>query len=42
MVPMEDWDLDDPEGKPLEDVRRIKDQIRDRVEMLVNDLAGKS
>src|SRR5689334_9231631 len=28
----EDWDLDDPKGKPIEKVRSIRDQIRDRVE----------
>ncbi len=27
----EDWELDDPDGKTLEQVRVIRDQIRDRV-----------
>jgi protein-tyrosine-phosphatase len=27
IVPMEDWELDDPEGKPIEEVRKIRDQI---------------
>jgi arsenate reductase len=27
----DDWPLEDPKGKPLEHVRRIRDEIRDRV-----------
>lgn len=27
----DDWLLDDPKGKPLDEVRRIRDEIRDRV-----------
>jgi arsenate reductase (thioredoxin) len=34
----EDWDLEDPSGKDLATVRRIRDQIRDRVERLVTTL----
>ena len=34
----EDWELDDPAGRPLDDVRRIRDQIRGRVEQLIVDL----
>lgn len=30
-----DWELDDPKGKPLEDVRRIRDEIEQRVSELV-------
>ncbi len=30
-VRREDWPLDDPKGKPLEDVRRIRDEIELRV-----------
>lgn len=26
-----DWGLDDPKGKPIEDVRKIRDQIEERV-----------
>ena len=37
-MPTEDWELDDPEGKPLEDVREIRDVIRKRVEALVKAL----
>jgi arsenate reductase len=31
----EDWALEDPKGKPLERVRAIRDEIRSRVERLV-------
>ncbi len=34
-VPAEDWGLDDPEGKPIEEVRQIRDKIKARVEELV-------
>ena len=34
----EDWELDDPAGKSIEDVRPIRDEIRERVERLVADL----
>ncbi len=33
-----DWPLDDPKGQPLEVVRRIRDDIRARVESLVGEL----
>ena len=33
-----DWDLPDPKGKPPEEVRATRDEIRDRVERLVADL----
>jgi len=36
----EDWDLEDPAGKDLEVVRGIRDEISDRVAVLVNTLAG--
>ena len=32
----EDWPLDDPKGQPLEQVRRIRDDIRERVSALVD------
>lgn len=32
----EDWGLDDPAGQPIETVRRIRDEIRARVEALLN------
>jgi arsenate reductase (thioredoxin) len=31
----DDWPLEDPKGKPLADVRRIRDEIRGRVEALL-------
>ena len=37
-VPTEDWELDDPEGKPIEEVRQIRDEIKARVEELVESL----
>jgi protein-tyrosine-phosphatase len=35
----EDWDLPDPAGLGLAEVRPIRDAIRDRVQTLLNDLA---
>lgn len=34
-VPVDDWALDDPKGQPLERVRVIRDDIRRRVQALV-------
>ena len=34
----EDWDLTDPAGQPLVVVRQVRDEIRDRVQHLVNEL----
>ena len=33
-----DWELDDPAGRPLEDVRRIRGEIADRVAALAAGL----
>ena len=33
-----DWQLDDPAGKPLDEVRRIRDEIGARVDALVAEL----
>ncbi len=33
-----DWELTDPAGLPIEDVRPIRDDIRARVERLIEDL----
>ena len=33
-----DWPLDDPKGRPIEEVRRIRDEIRSLVEELVAQL----
>jgi arsenate reductase (thioredoxin) len=35
----EDWDLEDPAGKDLETVRRIRDEIADRVTTLIGEIA---
>jgi arsenate reductase (thioredoxin) len=34
-----DWDVEDPAGKPLHDVRRIRDDIHQRVRELVAEMA---
>ncbi|RYG45117.1 arsenate reductase ArsC [bacterium] len=36
----EDWGLDDPAGQPIEKVREIRDDIKRRVEAMLNELAG--
>ncbi len=36
----EDWELDDPAGQGIEEVRPIRDEIRRRVEKLVQELVG--
>jgi len=35
----EDWELDDPAGKTLEEIRPIRDEIRDRVANLIEKVA---
>jgi arsenate reductase len=37
-----DWELDDPAGKPLEEVRPIRDEIDRRVQLLLSELVGAS
>jgi len=37
-VETEDWALEDPEGKTLEQVREIRDEIRKRVTKLLHEL----
>ncbi|OGO30125.1 MAG: arsenate reductase [Chloroflexi bacterium RBG_16_56_11] len=37
-IPTEDWRLDDPEGKSLEEVRIIRDTIKAKVEALVQEM----
>jgi protein-tyrosine-phosphatase len=37
----EDWDIQDPAGKPIDDVRQIRDEIRARVENLIAGLLVK-
>jgi arsenate reductase len=31
-----DWPLTDPKGKPIEEVRTIRDEVRDRVRALID------
>jgi arsenate reductase len=38
LVPSEDWGLDDPAGRPIEEVRRIRDEVERRVERLLAEL----
>ena len=33
----DDWPLEDPKGRPLEEVRRIRDEVRRRVERLLSE-----
>jgi protein-tyrosine-phosphatase len=35
-----DWDLPDPRGRPIEEVRATRDEIARRVEALVRELGG--
>ena len=37
-VETEDWQLEDPKGKPIEEVRRIRDEIRARLLKLLDRL----
>ncbi len=34
----EDWELEDPAGKGLDTVRRVRDDIKDRVQALIGEL----
>jgi arsenate reductase (thioredoxin) len=36
-VERDDWPIEDPKGKPVEDVRRIRDEIQKRVTDLVKE-----
>ena len=38
----EDWELDDPAGREIEAVRPIRDEIRRRVEQLLEELESRS
>lgn len=38
-IETEDWGLDDPKGKPIEQVRKIRDEIKARVTKLIDELA---
>ncbi len=37
---LEDWGLDDPKGQSVEVVRAIRDQIRDKVEVLLTEMTA--
>ena len=34
----EDWELEDPAGKSIDTVRRVRDDIRGRVQTLISEL----
>jgi arsenate reductase len=34
----EDWQLDDPDGQPLETFHRVRDEVKERVESLIAKL----
>jgi len=36
----EDWELEDPAGKDVEQVRAIRDDIRRRIEALLEEILG--
>ena len=35
-----DWKVDDPKGRPIEDVRAVRDDVRGRVEALLRELGA--
>lgn len=37
-VESEDWGLEDPNGQPIENVRAIRDQVKTRVEKLIDEM----
>ena len=37
-IPAEDWDLEDPEGKPIEKVREIRREIEAKVKKLIEEI----
>jgi arsenate reductase len=39
-VPTEDWHIEEPEGKPIEQVRQIRDEVKARVERLAKELGN--
>jgi len=38
-IKTEDWALEDPKGKSLEQVRKIRDEIKERVTRLIKEMA---
>jgi protein-tyrosine-phosphatase len=41
-VTTEDWQLEDPEGKPIEKVRQIRDEIEAKVKKLIRENVTKT
>jgi protein-tyrosine-phosphatase len=41
-VKIEDWDLPDPAGKPIDFMRNIRDEIENRVVSLIKDFGSRS
>jgi arsenate reductase (thioredoxin) len=39
-IPVDDWMLEDPKGRPVGEVRRIRDDIAGRVRGLIDELDG--
>jgi arsenate reductase (thioredoxin) len=39
-VATEDWQLEDPEGKPIEQVRQIRDEVKAQIERLIKELVN--
>lgn len=39
LVPSEDWGLPDPKDQPIEAVRKIRDQIKAKVEKLIEEMS---
>ncbi len=35
----EDWELDDPDGQPIETFHRVRDEIKERVSKLIDQLS---
>lgn len=35
----EDWELEDPDGKPIETFHRVRDEIKERVTKLIDQLS---
>lgn len=38
----EDWDLEDPDGKPMDTFRRVRDEIRKRVDALIQKVGDRA
>jgi arsenate reductase len=38
----EDWQLDDPDGQPIETFHRVRDEVKERVVKLVESLTGEA